>query len=304
MNRRTWWVLGTVAALFFLFCVGSFWAFYRLASGSRGRSSLSASSSRVGVIEVQGAIEDSKRVLDGIREFKEDRRLKAVVVRVDSPGGAVGPSQEIYDAVRDLAKSKKVVVSMGSTAASGGFYIACAGEKVFANPGTLTGSIGVIFQIPNFQGALRWAGVQVNTLKAGKLKDTGNAFREMSPEEREYLQGVLTDVHRQFIEAVAEGRKLKVEEVEPYADGRVFTGRQAKEWKLVDALGGFDAAVAEAAKMAGLRGEPELQYPEEERGLLRGLLGDEVSTSLRSAARALSEVRAPGLQYRLPLLGW
>lgn len=303
MGKRGWWVLGIGATLFFIFLGGCFWIFFRAASGSHGRG-LGGSSNKVGVIEIKGAIEDSKRVLEGIREFKDERGLKAVVIRIDSPGGSVGPSQEIYDAVRDLGRTKKVVVSMGSIAASGGFYIACAGEKVFANPGTLTGSIGVIFQIPNFQGVMKWAGVQVNTLKAGKLKDTGNSFREMTLEERDYLQGVLSDVHKQFIDAVAEGRKLKLSEVEPYADGRVFTGRQAKAWKLVDELGGFDAAVRAASRMAGGKGEPELEYPEGEKGLLRGLLGEEVSSSLGAAIRSLRatlELKEPKFEYRLPL---
>ena len=305
MGKRGWWVLGIGATLFFVFFIGCFWVFFRAASGSHGHGSLGGSN-KVGVIEIKGAIEDSKRILDGIREFKEARSLKAVVVRIDSPGGSVGPSQEIYDAVRDLGKTKKVVVSMGSIAASGGFYIACAGEKVFANPGTLTGSIGVIFQIPNLQGVMRWAGVQVNTIKAGKLKDTGNAFRDMTPEEREYLQSVLGDVHKQFIEAVAEGRKLKPSEVEPYADGRVFTGRQAKAWKLVDELGGFDAAVHSAFRMAGGKGEPELEYPEGENGLLRGLLGEEASSALGATLRSLraaADLREPKFEYRLPLGG-
>ncbi len=305
MGKRGWWVLGIGAMLFFVFCAGCFWIFFRAALGSHGRGGL-GSSNKVGVIEIKGPIEDSKRVLEGIREFKEARSLKAVVVRIDSPGGSVGPSQEIYDAVKDLGRTKEVVVSMGSIAASGGFYIACAGEKVFANPGTLTGSIGVIFQIPNLAGVMKWAGVQVSTIKAGKLKDTGNMFRDMTPDEREYLQGVLSDVHKQFIEAVAEGRKLKPSEVEPYADGRVFTGRQAKAWKLVDELGGFDAAVRAASRMAGGKGEPELEYPEGEHGLLRGLLGEEVSSSLTAAVRsfrAAMDLQEPRFEYRLPLGG-
>jgi protease-4 len=218
---------------------------------------------------------------------------------VDSPGGAVGPSQEIYSAIKKLREKKHVLVSMGTLAASGGFYIACAGEKVYANPGTLTGSIGVIMQVPNMQGLMRWAGIEMQTLKQGALKDSGNPFRQMTGEERAYFEGVLGDVHGQFIDDVAKGRNLTPEQVKPYADGRVFTGRQAKEWKLVDELGGLEDAVAEAAKLGGIDGEPEMEYPRQEKKLLRELLGEEASTFLGRLGRAIGPLTAPVVEYRL-----
>jgi protease-4 len=266
---------------------------------SDGRTTLVAGD-RVGVVEVTGPITDSKKILKELDDFREQDNVKSVVVRIDSPGGSVGASQEIYDAIKQTRKTKKVVASMGSLAASGGFYIACAAEKVFANPGTLTGSIGVIFEIPNVQGVLKWAGIQMQTLKAGKMKDAGSPFRELTPDEQAYFQGVLSDVHKQFIDAVAEGRGLSADEVKPYADGRVFTGRQAKEWKLIDSLGGFDAAVREAAKLAGISGKPKLEYPRQERKFLRELLTDGAASFFQGAAKALHEVGG-GLQYRLPV---
>lgn len=297
MDRRSAWVLGIIFGGLFL-CLFGFLFLLFMTVRSDGRTTLVAGD-RVGVVEVMGPITDSKKVLKELDEFREQDNVKSVVVRIDSPGGSVGASQEIYDAIKQTRKTKKVVVSMGSLAASGGFYIACAADKVFANPGTLTGSIGVIFEIPNVQGVLKWAGIQVQTLTAGKMKDAGSPFREMTAEERVYFQSVLSDVHKQFIDAVAEGRGLPVEEVKPFADGRVFTGRQAKEWKLVDSLGGFDAAVREAAKLAGISGKPKLEYPRQERKFLRELLSDGAASFFRGAAKALHEVGG-GLQYRLP----
>jgi protease IV len=298
MDRRSAWVLGIIFGGLFL-CLFGFLLLLFMMVRSDGRTTLVAGD-RVGVVEVTGPITDSKKVLKELDDFREQDNVKSVVVRIDSPGGSVGASQEIYDAIKQTRKTKKVVASMGSLAASGGFYIACAADKVFANPGTLTGSIGVIFEIPNVQGVLRWAGIQMQTLTAGKMKDAGSPFRELTADERVYFQGVLSDVHKQFIEAVAEGRGLSADEVKPYADGRVFTGRQAKEWKLVDSLGGFDAAVREAAKLAGISGKPKLEYPRQEKKFLRDLLTDGAASFFQGAAKALHEVGG-GLQYRLPL---
>jgi len=298
MDRRSAWVLGIIFGGLFL-CLFGFLLLLFMMVRSDGRTTL-VSGDRVGVVEVTGPITDSKKVLKELDDFREQDNVKSVVVRIDSPGGSVGASQEIYDAIKQTRKTKKVVASMGSLAASGGFYIACAAEKVFANPGTLTGSIGVIFEIPNVQGMLKWAGIQMQTLTAGKMKDAGSPFRELTPDERLYFQGVLSDVHKQFIDAVAEGRGLSADEVKPYADGRVFTGRQAKEWKLVDSLGGFDAAVREAAKLAGISGKPKLEYPRQEKKFLRDLLTDGAASFFQGAAKALHQVGG-GLQYRLPL---
>ena len=298
MDRRTGWIIGIVFGGLFL-CLFTFlgltwYAFH----GARGSSF--GTGDRVGVVEVVGPISDSKKTLKELRDFAEADSIKAVVVRVDSPGGAVGPSQEIYEAVRKLRDKKHVLVSMGSIAASGGFYIACAGEKIYANPGTLTGSIGVIFTFFNVQGLLKWAGVQVAPLTAGKMKDAGSPYREMTPEERSYFRSVLDDVHEQFIQAVAQGRSLTVEQVTPIADGRIFTGRQAKELKLVDSMGGLEDAVAEAGKLGGIKGQPKMEYPRKEKRFLAELLGEDAQTLFHGVAARLEEaVGAPGLEFRL-----
>src|SRR5215831_20473121 len=247
MDRRAAWILGLVFGGLFL-CLFAFMALAWIAvQGGRGGNVLSrAGGDRVGVVELTGVITDAKTFLRELREFEEEPRIRAVVVRIDSPGGSVGPSQEILEAMQRLQKKKHVLASMGSIAASGGFYIAMGGEKIFANPGTLTGSIGVISEFPNVSGLLRWAGVDMRTITAGKLKDAGSPFREMTSEERSYFQSMLEDVHGQFIGAVAEARKLPEDEVRKVADGRVFTGRKAKEQNLVDDLRGLQDAVREA----------------------------------------------------------
>jgi protease IV len=302
MDRRAAWILGLVFGGLFL-CLFAFMALAWIAvqSGRGGNVMARAGGERVGVVEVTGVITDSKTTLRELREFEEDPRIRAVVVRIDSPGGSVGPSQEILEAMQRLQKKKHVLASMGSIAASGGFYVAMGGEKVYANPGTLTGSIGVISQFPNVSGLLKWAGVDMRTITAGKLKDAGNPFREMSAEERSYFQAMLDDVHAQFIGAVVEARKLPEEEVRKVADGRVFTGRKAKELKLVDELGGLQDAVREAGKLAGIRGEPRIEYPTKDRPLFRAMFGDDAQALVHTLSTRLGEVlSAPGPRLLMP----
>jgi protease IV len=303
MDRRAAWVLGVIFGGLFL-CLFGFLLILTIAVRSDDdKGSLSSGGDRVGVVEISGQIDDSKKTIKELDAFAEDEHIKAIIVRIDSPGGAVGPSQEIYDRIRKLRAKKKIFASMGSLAASGGFYIAMAAEKVYANPGTLTGSIGVIFQLPNVQGLMKWAGVEMNTITAGKLKDSGSPFKPMTAEEREYFSRMLEDVHAQFIQAVADGRGLKVEEVTPVADGRVFTGRQAKEMKLVDELGGLSDAVEAVAKLAGIKGEPKTEYPKQKERLLRELLGQEADSMFQgAAAKVLGGFGGVGLQYRMPLV--
>lgn len=305
MDRRAAWILGLVFGGLFL-CLFAFMALAWVAvqSGRSGNIMARAGGDRVGVVEVTGIIGDDKIILRELREFAEDPRIRAVVVRIDSPGGSVGPSQEIFEAMRRLQKKKHVLASMGSIAASGGFYVAMGAEKVFANPGTLTGSIGVISEFPNVTGFLKWAGVDMRTITAGKMKDAGSPFREMSPDERAYLQAMLNDVHDQFIAAVVESRKLSEEEVRKVADGRVFTGRKAKELKLVDELGGLQDAVREAGKLAGLKGEPRMEYPSKERPLFRAMFGDEAQSLVHAlAVRAAEVLAAPGPRLLMPAPG-
>ncbi|MCA9472270.1 MAG: signal peptide peptidase SppA [Nitrospirales bacterium] len=218
---------------------------------------------QVAVVRVEGPILDSKQTITELQDFSQDPMVKAIVVRIDSPGGGVAPSQEIYNAVKRVKSdyNKTVVASMGTVAASGGYYIAVASDRVLANPGTLTGSIGVIMQMANFEELLKKVGVKNFVIKSGRYKDLGSPFREMKPEDRQILQSVMDDVHQQFIEAVAEGRSLDIADVELLADGRVFTGRQAKDSLLVDELGDLTDAIQLAGKLSGIEGEPRVVEP-------------------------------------------
>ncbi len=218
---------------------------------------------RVALIRVEGVILDAQQTVGDLKKYAESPSVKAIVLRIDSPGGGVVPSQEIYDAVKRIRSkhNKAVVASMGTVAASGGYYIAAATDRIMANPGTLTGSIGVIMELANFEGLLKKIGVESVVVKSGEHKDIGSPFRKMKEDDRLILQAVMDDVHSQFIEAVAEGRSLDVREVRALADGRVFTGRQAKDAKLVDELGDLDDAIKLAAEMGGIEGEPKVVEP-------------------------------------------
>jgi protease IV len=222
-----------------------------------------SSGDRIAVIRIEGVILDSQVTVGELKRFSENPSVKAIVLRIDSPGGGVVPSQEIYDAVRQVRSktSKTVIASMGNVAASGGYYIAAATDRIVANPGTLTGSIGVIMETANIEGLLQKIGVEGVVIKSGKFKDVGSPLRKMSEEERGLMQAVMDDVHKQFIEAVAEGRAMELAEAQALADGRIFTGRQAKEAKLVDELGNLDDAIQLAADVVGIEGEPKVVEP-------------------------------------------
>lgn len=211
---------------------------------------------KIALLRVEGPIFDSKDTIDELKGYVKDSSIKAIVLRVDSPGGAVAPSQEIYEEVRKAVVKKKIVVSMGSVAASGGYYIAAPASRIIANPGTLTGSIGVIMEIPNIEGLMSKIGVKTEVIKSGKHKDIASVFRGIGKEEREILQNVLDNVHDQFITAVAEGRRMLRDDIKKIADGRVFTGEQALKAGLVDELGNLEDAIKAAASLAGIKGEP------------------------------------------------
>ena len=217
----------------------------------------------IGVIDLQGIMMTSEETLADLAEFRQDSNIKAVLVRIDSPGGAVGAAQEIYQDIQRTAKVKPVVASMASVAASGGYYAALGATKIFANPGTMTGSIGVIIKFANLEKILDKVGYQAEVIKSGTNKDIGSFSRAMTPAERDLLQEMIDNVHSQFIQAVADNRKLAIDTVRSLADGRVFTGSQAKEFGLIDQLGNFTDAVDQAMHLAGLGGEPpNLIYPE------------------------------------------
>lgn len=241
-----------LAGLLVVFLASALWPDLDLSGGDR-----------IALIRVEGVILDAQQTVGDLKKFGDSPSVKAIVLRIDSPGGGVVPSQEIHDAVMRVRnkQNKAVVASMGTVAASGGYYIAAATDRIMANPGTLTGSIGVIMELANLEGLLKKIGVENVVVKSGRHKDIGSPFRKMSDEDRRILQSVMDDVHTQFIEAVAEGRSLDVSDVQPLADGRIFTGRQAKEIKLVDELGNLDDAIRLAADLAGIEGEPKVVEP-------------------------------------------
>lgn len=232
---------------------------------------------RIAVVEIEGIILDGDQAVRELREHAENPAVKAVLVRINSPGGVVGPTQEIVSGMQRVRKAgKPVVASFGAVAASGGYYIGTAADRIFANPGTLTGSIGVIMQMANVEGLLKKVGVEYVVIKAGAYKDVGNFSRAMTPEERRIMQALLDDVYGQFVTAVAKGRGLDEGTVRAFADGRIYSGQQAHALKMVDELGGFEEAVEAAAKLAGIPGKPKVIYPRRRFSfseLLRGQLG-------------------------------
>lgn len=229
-------------------------------TGVRPEKKMFSRTNQIGVIEVKGVIIDSKKILDQVETFSEDSKVKAVLVRINSPGGAVAPSQEIYDAFRRLGKKKPVFSSMASVAASGGYYVACGTKKIFASPGTITGSIGVIMQFADMSKLYQWAKVSLYNIKTGKFKDIGSPAREMSQDEKNLLQAMVDNVLGQFRSAITTGRGLPMEKVVELSDGRIFSGEQAKHLKLVDELGGMNEAVEALAREAGITGKPVLVY--------------------------------------------
>jgi protease-4 len=217
---------------------------------------------RVAVVELEGVILDVSDLVQDLKAYRENPSVRAVVIRIDSPGGVVGPTQELHEALMRLRRAgKPVVASLGALAASGGYYVAVAADRIYADPGTLTGSIGVIMQLPNVEGLLKKVGVDYVVVKAGRYKDLGNFARPMTPDERRVLQTLLDDVHGQFIDAVARGRKLDRATVVQFADGRIFSGTRALELHMVDALGGLEDATEAAARLAGLSLPPHVIMP-------------------------------------------
>ncbi len=257
-NKKALLIIAAVIICFACLLAGS--AFF-VKSLLKGDDNSFSSAQGVGLIEVRGMIADSREPIRQLRHFMKKDNVKAVVLRIDSPGGVVGPSQEIYEEVKKLAAKKKVVVSMGSLAASGGYYIAAPASVIYANPGTITASIGVLIKFSNIEGLLGKIGIKSATLKTGNFKDAGSPDRELSPEDRAMFQALIDNTHEQFVRAVSDGRKLPLEDVRKIADGRVLSGEQAKALKLVDKLGNLQDAIDEAGRLAGIAGEPQLILP-------------------------------------------
>jgi protease-4 len=248
---------------------------------------------RVAIAELEGTIVDVDDVLRELKSYRDNPQVKAVVLRINSPGGVVGPTQELHAAVMRLRESgKPVVASLGAVAASGGYYVAVAADKIYANPGTLTGSIGVIFQLPNLDGLMKKVGVDYVVVKAGRYKDIGNIARPMTAEEQRILQSLLDDVHAQFISAVATGRKLDRAQVLGFADGRIVSGAQAKDLKMIDALGGLEEALDGAAALAGLPRPPKVVGPHRKLSIME-LLRNQLDLKGWTGVAPLSLMKTP-----------
>lgn len=275
-----------------------FWAgvaFFIMRLIPQGDRDIFSSKNGIGVINLHGVMMSSEEVLADLQEFRQNKHIKAVIVRIDSPGGAVGAAQEIYQDIQRTAQVKPVIASMSSVAASGGYYAALGASSIFANPGTMTGSIGVIIQFPNLEKILDKVGYQSETIKSGLNKDIGSITRAMTQDERKLLQDMIDTVHNQFIQAIADSRKLPIDTVRPLADGRIFSGSQAKEYGLIDNLGNFTDAVDMAMELAGLGGEqPELIYPKNKKFSIFDFLASEQSQSLITLLLS----KSPRLMYQ------
>lgn len=275
-----WIALGFVGLLFFTLVLVAL-----LFSSAGGESAdpalgLSWSGAQLVVIELEGIILESKPIVDLLKKYGESSAVKGIVLRIDSPGGGVAASQEIYAALNRLRKEtrKPVVVSMGSVAASGGYYVACAADKIVANPGTITGSIGVIAEWYNIGDLVRWAKLQDVVIKSGELKDAPNPNRPLTEKERAYLQELIDEMYDQFLTVVSQARKMSKEKVRPLADGRVYTGSTALRNGLIDSVGTLQDSIDQAAKLAGIDGKPNVIYPKKRRlGLFDVLLGGDAS---------------------------
>jgi len=290
-NFLLWLILGGGALLFFTLSLLAL-AMYLSEEGSA--PSISLSSSHVAVLDLEGVIFDSKEFTDQLKEYGNRSAVKAVVLRVNSPGGGVAASQEIYEAVKKVRTEgkKKVVVSMSSVGASGAYYVACAADKIFANPGTITGSIGVIAEWYNYGELLEWAKLKSVVFKSGDLKDAGSPTRPLTEKEKAYFQSLINNMFNQFVTAVATSRHMDEGIVRKLADGRVFTGQEARTNGLVDELGTLQDAIAAAAKMSGISGEPRLVTPPKKKlSVLDFLLGDYRSAVSLHPDRSESQIR-------------
>ena len=276
MKNKWLWLVLIIAGMVFIFFMASIFIIVLATDGDK----FPALGEGIGLVEVKGVILDSEETVKQLSELKKNDRVKAVALRIDSPGGVVGPSQEIYAEVKKLGAKKKVVVSMGSLAASGGYYIAAPAAMIMANPGTITGSIGVLMKFSNIEGLMGKVGMKAFTLKTGNYKDAGSPTRPMTDQDKAMLQNVIDNVHSQFVKAVADGRKLPIEEIRKIADGRILTGEQALALKLIDKIGTLQDAIEEAGKLAGIKGEPQVIRPARKKRLLLDMLVEESASRI------------------------
>src|SRR5438270_13001154 len=264
-----------------------------MASTSKRDSACFDSGTKNVAIDLDGVTIEPQTIDKELKKFGEDDSIKAIVLHVNTPGGGVAASEELYEAVKRVREKnkKRIVASVETVGASGGYYVACATDKIYADRGSIVGSIGVISQWVNYGDFLKWAKLKDVTFKAGALKDTGNPAREMTPDEKKYFQALLNDMHGQFISAVAKGRKMKEDDVRAIADGRVWTGQEAKNLKMIDEIGDFEMAVEETAKSVGIKGEPVLVHPEKHRRTLLDVIFGDLSDILPAQSKLLDTHR-------------
>jgi len=291
-GRSRWWVWVLVGGgLFTLFVVAVFTLVYLSFSGHEDADSFSGFGSKIAVVELDGVILSPKQVVPQLKKFADDDSVKAIILHVNSPGGGVAASEEIYREVKRIRdeKKKRIVASIETVGASGAYYVASATNKIYADKGSIVGSIGVIAEWVNYGELLRWAKLSAITMKAGEFKDTGSPTREMTPAEREYMQNLIDNMHTQFIQAVAEGRHVKEADIRAIANGKVWTGEQAAPMKLVDQITDFEGAVKDTAKAVGISGEPTLVWPPKQKRSGLDLLFGDVSDYLPTREKLLEQ---------------
>jgi protease-4 len=290
-RSRFWlWVIVGGGA-FFLFVLAVFTLVYvSLHAGGR-QGGFGGFGDKIGVVDLDGVILDPDQVVDDLRKFADDDSVKAIIIHVNSPGGGVAASEEIYREVKRIRdeKHKRIVASIETVGASGAYYVSSATNKIYADSGSVVGSIGVIAEWVNYGDLMRWAKLKPEILKVGEFKDTGDPTRELTPAERQYMQGLIDNMYGQFVQAVADGRHAKLSDIKSIADGRVWTGQQALGMRLIDQIADFRAAVLDTAKAVNIGGEPALVHPERERRSLLDLLFGDVSQWLPGKEKLLEQ---------------
>ena len=282
-----WVVLGGGA--FFLFLLAVFALVYFTVRSEQKSSSFRSFGEKIAVVDLEGVILSPKELVEQLRKYGDDSSIRAIIIHVNSPGGGAAASEEIYREVlriRDV-KKKRIVASIETVGASGAYYVSSATNKIFADKASIVGSIGVIAEWYNYEELIKWAKLKAIVLKAGEFKDTGSPVRDMSPAERAYMQGLIDNMHGQFIDSVAKGRRMKVEDIKPLADGKVWTGEQAMPLKLIDQIGDFRAAIEDTAKSVGIKGEPTIVRPEKDRKSVLDLLFGDASEYLPDPAKLM-----------------
>jgi len=289
-RSRTWlWILIGGGA-FFLFVLAVFTLVYLTMHAGQPSSAMSFGD-KIGVVDLEGVILDSNVVVGQLKKFADDDSIKAIIIRVNSPGGGVAASEEIYRAVKRVRdeKKKRIVASISTVGASGAYYVSSATNKIYADNGSVVGSIGVISEWVNYGDLLKWAKLKPEVLTVGKFKDTGDPSRDMTPEERAYLQSLIDNMYGQFVQAVADGRHANVADIKAIADGRVWTGQQALALHMIDQLGDYQTVVDDTAKAVGIKGEPTLVHPEKDRKTVLDLLFGDVSQWLPTREKILDQ---------------